>query len=181
MERVGTQGVDTLEEAQHLLLAGLTCPAPQTSSRRVGAARNRASTSSRTTRAGSSTSASPRNLRARVRSYFTASETRTRMGEDGPVGRARAFGRLPHRARGRGPRAATDRRAQAALQPSLPLSRAGPLGQAHGRAVPRLSLVRELRDDQAGYLGPFGSRRAAKSRRWLRATRRCRSASAPTG
>ncbi len=76
-----------------------------------------------------------RDLRTRVRSYFTASETRSRMGE--MVGIATAVDGIEcaTAARGRGPRAAADRRAQAALQPPLPVPREGPLHQAHPRAV----------------------------------------------
>ena len=48
-------------------------------------------------------------------------------------------------ARGRGARAAADRRAQAALQPPLPLPRAGPVGQAHRRGRSRgCRIVREV-------------------------------------
>ena len=45
---------------------------------------------------------------------------------------------------------------------------------------PRLSLVREVLDDGADYLGPFSSRKAAE-KAWPRCTRPSRSASAPTG
>ena len=76
-----------------------------------------------------------RDLRTRVRSYFTASETRSRIGE--MVGLAESVDRHRVRdpARGRGPRAAADRRAQAALQPPVAVPREGPLPQAHPRAV----------------------------------------------
>ena len=47
----------------------------------------------------------------------------------------RAGHRVRDPARGRGPRAPADRRAQAALQPPLPVPRAGALGQADRRAV----------------------------------------------
>ena len=76
-----------------------------------------------------------RDLRTRVRSYFTASETRSRMGEMVGIATQVDGHRVRHPARGRGPRAAADRRAQAALQPPLPVPREGPLRQAHPRAV----------------------------------------------
>ncbi len=56
-----------------------------------------------------------------------------RDGRDRRAGRRRA---VRHHAGGRGPRAAADRRAQAALQPPLAFPGALVLGQAHRRAVP---------------------------------------------
>ena len=82
---------------------------------------------------------------------------------------------------GRGPRAAADRRAQAPLQPPLPVPRAGPVGAADRRAVP--PAVRRP-------AGPPGRRRVPRpvprpaGRRRARSppsTRRCRCASAPRG
>ena len=76
-----------------------------------------------------------RDLRTRVRTYFTASETRSRMGE--MVGLATSVTGIDvqHGAGGRGPRAAADRPAQAALQPALPVPGEGALRQAHPRAL----------------------------------------------
>ena len=57
---------------------------------------------------------------------------------DGRDGRARRDGpghRVRHGARGGGPRAPADRRAQAALQPAVPVPRAGALDQADRRAM----------------------------------------------
>ena len=86
---------------------------------------------------------------------------------------------MRHRARGRGPRAADDRRAQAALQPPVPLPRAVGLGQAHRRGVPaavgrargprrRRDLPRPVRSAprrRAGHRGrPRGHSRSASAR-----------------
>ena len=57
-------------------------------------------------------------------------------GRDGRPGHVGHPHRLCDAAGGRGPRAAADRRPQAALQPSVTLSRARVVAQAHGRAVP---------------------------------------------
>ena len=76
-----------------------------------------------------------RDLRTRVRTYFTASETRSRMGEMVGARDHRARHRVRHPAGGRGPGAAADRPAQAALQPAVPVPRAGALDQADPRTV----------------------------------------------
>ena len=94
-----------------------------------------ASTSSRTTRGRVLYVGTSRDLRTRVRTYFTASETRSRMGEMVGLADDRARHRVRDPARGRGPRAPADRPAQAALQPPLALPRAGALDQADPRAV----------------------------------------------
>ena len=77
-----------------------------------------------------------RNIRARARSYFTASEQRTRMAE--MVGLATSIQPIVCQTTlgGAGPRAAPHRRPQAALQPTFAEPRAGHLGQADPRAVP---------------------------------------------
>ena len=146
MERLGGLGVHTLEELQTLLVAGHHRPAQQAPPRRGAAPTPPASTSSATTAPGSSTSA-PRATCApgsvllhRLRDALP----------DGRDGRARRLGdrdRVRDHAGGRGPRAAADRRAQAALQPALPLPREGPLPQADPRAV------------AAAVAGPAGARR----------------------
>ena len=119
-----------------------------------------------------------RDLRTRVRSYFTASETRSRMGE--MVGLADSVTGIEcaTAARGRGARAAPDRRAQASLQPPLALPREGALPQAHPR------------DLAAALAGAPGARRRRRLPRpvllagrpprsaWPPCTRRSRSGSA---
>ena len=57
-------------------------------------------------------------------------------GRDGRPGRAGRADRVRHPAGGAGPRAAPDRRAQAALQPPVAVSRAGGVAQADGRGLP---------------------------------------------
>ena len=84
-------------------------------------------------------------------------------GRDGRPRRAVDGDRVRDPAGGRGARAAADRRAQAALQPAAP----GIPEKVHFVKLtrepwPRLSLVRRVLDDDADYLGPFGSRRAAE-------------------
>ncbi len=88
-----------------------------------------------------------KDLRTRVRTYFTASETRSRMGEMVGLATTVQGHRVRDPAGGRGPRAAADRGAQAPLQPPLPPPRARPLGQADRRAV------------AAPVLGPSGAGR----------------------
>lgn len=101
-------------------------------------------------------------LRNRVRSYFTAAETRTRMAE--MVSLAERVDAVP---------CATDLEAQvrelrliAQLQPRY--NRSGRATRAclwikmTVEAFPRLSLVRTVRADQAIYLGPFRARRTAE-------------------
>ncbi len=102
-----------------------------------------------------------RDLRKRVRSYFTAAETRSRMGEmiglatsvtgivcatalEASVRELRLIGehKPPYNKRSRFPERVH----------FLKLTR---------EAWPRLSLVRRVLDDDADYLGPFGSRGAA--------------------
>ena len=71
-----------------------------------------------------------RNIRTRVRTYFTASEQRTRMAEMVAARRERHADRVPDHARGPGPRAAAHRRAQAPLQPALQGTPSGPCGSS---------------------------------------------------
>ena len=121
-----------------------------------------------------------KDLRTRVRTYFTASETRRRMGE--MVGLAASVTPIEcaTAARGRGPRAAADRRAQAALQPPVPVPGEGPLLKLTS------SRSRGCRwCARCATTAPTTSARSARgappSRRWPRCTRRSGSASAPTG
>ena len=103
-----------------------------------------------------------RDLRARVRSYFTASETRSRMGE--MVGLA---------ARVEGIACATPLEAEVrelrliALHKPRYNRRSRFPEKVHWLKLtnepwPRLSLVRRVLDDDADYLGPFSSRKRAE-------------------
>jgi DNA polymerase III epsilon subunit-like protein len=104
-----------------------------------------------------------RNIATRVRTYFTASEHRTRMAEMVAIAERVVPVVCQTPARGAGARAAPDRRAQAALQPALAVSlSARPWVKLTVEPFPRLSLVHAVRDDGATYLGPFGSRRSAE-------------------
>ena len=106
----------------------------------------------------------------RVRTYFTASET---AHPDGRDGRHRRRAVTPvvcaHPARGRGPRAAADRRAQAALQPPVALPRAGAVAQAHRRGVP----AAVASSARSATTAPPTSGRSAHRRRPSRRSRRC--------
>ena len=103
-------------------------------------------------------------VRSRVRTYFTASETRTRMAE--MVGIAASVDAIPCST----PLEAEVRelRLIADLAPRYNRRSRHP-GRAvwvklTAEAFPRLSVVRQVRDDAAegaAYLGPFGSRRVA--------------------
>jgi DNA polymerase III subunit epsilon len=103
-----------------------------------------------------------RNLRARVRSYFTAAETRSRITE--MIGLATDV--VPM---------ACPTTLEAEVRELRLIAEHKPRYNRRSRfperalwltltaeAYPRLSLVREIRDDRTGYLGPFGSRRAAE-------------------
>ena len=162
MERLGGLGVHTLEELQTFSSRVSPGVAPQAAPRRAPPALPRRlpvpRRAQRVLYVGTS-----RDLRTRVRSYFTASETRSRMGE--MVGLAASVTGIecatPLEARG--PRAAADRRAQAALQPAQPVSREGALAQADRRAVAAAVPGPQGRaDDGADYLGPFSSRRTRR-------------------
>jgi DNA polymerase-3 subunit epsilon len=103
-----------------------------------------------------------RDLRARVRSYFTASETRTRMGE--MVGLAERVRHVP-----------CPTSLEAEVRELRLIAEHKPRYNRRSRfperalwvkltveTFPRLSVVREVRADEATYLGPFGSRRIAE-------------------
>ena len=103
-----------------------------------------------------------RDLRTRVRSYFTASESRSRMGE--MVGLAASVTGIecatPLEARIREPRLI------AAHKPRYNRRSRHP-EKMHWLKLtvepwPRLSLVRKVAEDGADYLGPFASRRTAE-------------------
>ena len=162
--RVGSLGVHTLEELASYTSRVSPAAAPQALPRRRPAVAHRGSTCSRTARGGCSTSARPRHPHAA--SAATSPPPSSAPGWPRWCGIAESVtpGRVPHHARGRGPRAAAHRRAQAALQPPLPPPRAGAVGQAHRRGLPPpVSIVREVRDDGARYVGPFASRLSAES------------------
>ena len=89
---------------------------------------------------------------------------------DGRDGRPRRAGRrrssCATTARGRGPRAAADRRAQAALQPALAVPRARRSGSSSPSSRSRgCPWCARSRDDGATYLGPFGSQRGRRAGR----------------
>jgi len=101
-------------------------------------------------------------LRARVRSYFTASETRSRMGE--MVGLAAAVDGIP---------CATALEAE--IREMRLIAQHKPRYNRRSRHPervvwvkltvepwPRLSLVRQVLDDDASYVGPFSARRTAE-------------------
>lgn len=103
-----------------------------------------------------------RDLRTRVRTYFTASETRTRMGE--MVGLATSVTGIecatPLEAEVRELRLIAEHKPRYNRRSRFPekvhfvkLTR---------EAWPRLSLVRRVLDDDADYLGPFSSRKTAE-------------------
>lgn len=103
-----------------------------------------------------------KDLRNRVRSYFTASETRTRIGE--MIGIASGV---------RGIECGTSLEAEvrelrliAEHKPRYNRRSKFPERQHWLKVTvepfPRLSLVKQVRDDDAGYLGPFTSRKTAE-------------------
>jgi DNA polymerase-3 subunit epsilon len=161
MERLGGQGVHTLEELQ-------------TFSSRVTTAQRRKrhladglphspgvylfkDDRSRVLYVGTS-----RDLRTRVRSYFTASETRSRMGE--MVGLASSVTGIecatPLEAEVR------ELRLIAEHKPSYNRRSRYPEKVTFIKLTrepwPRLSLVKKVLDDEADYLGPFGSKKMAE-------------------
>ncbi len=104
-----------------------------------------------------------KDLRARVRTYFTASETRSRIGE--MVGLAASV---------QGIACATA--LEAAVRELRLIAEHKPRYNRRSKfpervswvkltveAWPRLSLVKQVLDDDADYLGPFGSRQAAEA------------------
>ena len=104
-----------------------------------------------------------RDLRTRVRSYFTASETRSRMGE--MVAIAQSVQGItcttPLEAEVRELRLIAEHAPRYNRRSRFP-------DKVHwlkltNEAWPRLSLVRRVLDDDADYFGPFGSRSAAVS------------------
>jgi DNA polymerase-3 subunit epsilon len=103
-----------------------------------------------------------KDLRSRVRSYFTASETRTRIGE--MIGIATGVRGIEC---GTALEAAVrELRLIAEHKPRYNRRSKFPERQHWLKVTvepfPRLSLVKQVRDDGAGYLGPFGSRKTAE-------------------
>ncbi|MCR1781685.1 DEDD exonuclease domain-containing protein [Nocardioides carbamazepini] len=162
MERLGGLGVHTLEELQGY------------SSKVAGAARRKRhlaehlphapgvylfrDDSSRVLYVGTS-----RDLRRRVRSYFTASEKRTRIGEMVQIASSVSAVECAT------PLEASVRELRLIAEHKPPYNRRS----RHPEKVtwlkltqepwPRLSLVKRVLDDDADYLGPFSSRAAAES------------------
>lgn len=103
-----------------------------------------------------------KDLRARVRSYFTASETRSRMGE--MVGLAESVTGIecatPLEAEVRELRLIAEHKPKYNRRSRFP-ERVHWL-KATVEPWPRLSLVRQVSDDDATYLGPFSSRKLAE-------------------
>ncbi|MGW5360080.1 DEDD exonuclease domain-containing protein [Actinopolymorpha pittospori] len=103
-----------------------------------------------------------KDLRARVRTYFTASETRSRMGE--MVGLASKVTGIecatPLEAEVRELRLIAAHKPRYNRRSRFP-ERATWL-KVTVEPFPRLSLVREVKADSGTYLGPFGSRRVAE-------------------
>ncbi|HEX2312971.1 MAG TPA: DEDD exonuclease domain-containing protein [Thermomonospora sp.] len=105
-------------------------------------------------------------LRTRVRSYFTASETRRRVRE--MVGLAERVRPIVCatglEAEVRELRLIAEHKPRYNRRSKFP-ERALWLKLTVGEPFPRLSIVRECRDDEAAYLGPFGSTRQAEEAR----------------
>lgn len=103
-----------------------------------------------------------KDLRSRVRSYFTASETRTRMGE--MVGLAESVTGIPCAT----PLEAEVRELRLIAEHKPKYNRRSRFPEkVHfvkltREAWPRLSLVRRVLDDDADYLGPFSSKKTAE-------------------
>jgi DNA polymerase III subunit epsilon len=160
IERVGTQGVDTLEELS--TYSARVSPA-QRRKRHLAEGLPRGpgvylfeDADGRVLYVGKS-----KDLRPRVRSYFTASEMRTRMAE--MVRLAEHVRPVPCPTL----LEAEVRELRLIAQHQPPYNRRSRFPERvlwlklTVEAFPRLSLVRTLKDDGAAYLGPFSSRRAA--------------------
>ena len=161
MERLGGQGVHTLEE-----LATFTSRVSQAQRRKRHLAEGLPHLPGvylfrddrhRVLYVGTS-----KDLRSRVRSYFTASETRTRMGE--MVGLAESVTGIPCAT----PLEAEVRELRLIAEHKPKYNRRSRFPEkVHfvkltREAWPRLSLVRRVLDDDADYLGPFSSKKTAE-------------------
>ncbi|PSK99708.1 DNA polymerase-3 subunit epsilon [Haloactinopolyspora alba] len=104
-----------------------------------------------------------KDMRTRVRTYFTASETRARMTE--MVSIATAVTGItcatPLEAEIRELRLIAERKPRYNRRSRFP--ERGSWIKLTVEPFPRLSLVRQVREDGAAYLGPFGSRRLAET------------------
>ena len=111
---------------------------------------------------GCSTSARRKDLRSRVRSYFTASETRSRMGE--MVGLAESVTTItcatPLEAEVRELRLIAEHKPKYNRRSRFPEKMH--FVKLTREPWPRLSLVRRVLDDDADYLGPFSSKKTAE-------------------
>lgn len=103
-----------------------------------------------------------RDLRTRVRSYFTASETRSRMGEMvGLAARVHAIEcATPLEAEVRELRLIAEHKPRYNRRSKFPEKTT--FLKLTREVWPRLSLVKRVLDDEADYLGPFSSRRSAE-------------------
>ena len=164
IERVGTQGVDTLEELT--TYSARVSPVLRRKRHLADGLPHRPGvylfedSDGRTLYIGKAT-----DLATRVRSYFTASEMRTRMAE--MVGLAERVRHIPCPTLVE----AEVRELRLIAQHQPPYNRRSRFPdrvtwlKLTAEAFPRLSLVRSLADDAATYLGPFGSRRQAEAAR----------------
>ncbi len=160
LERLGSQGVHTLEELQSLK-ARVTTAQRRKRHLANGLPHSPGVYLFRDEQEHVLYVGTSRDLRRRVRSYFTASETRSRMGQ--MVGLAHSVTGLV---------------CATALEASIrelrliglhkpPFNRRSKFPEkVHFVKLtrepwPRLSLVRQVLNDQADYLGPFGSRKSA--------------------
>jgi DNA polymerase-3 subunit epsilon len=161
MERLGGQGVHTLEE-----LATFTSRVSQAQRRKrhlaEGLPRLPGVYLFRDERQRVLYVGTSKDLRSRVRSYFTASETRTRMGE--MVGLAESVTGIPCAT----PLEAEVRELRLIAEHKPKYNRRSRFPEkVHfvkltREAWPRLSLVRRVLDDDADYLGPFSSKKTAE-------------------
>jgi DNA polymerase-3 subunit epsilon len=162
VERVGTEGVQSLEE---LTTYSSRVPPAVRRKRHLAESLPRSAgvylfedAHGRVLYVGKS-----RDLRARVRSYFTASESRRRMAEMVKI--AERVRHVP-----------CPTAVEAEVRELRLIAQHKPRYNRRSRfperalwlkltveAFPRLSVVREVRDDAASYLGPFGSRRVAEA------------------
>ena len=86
----------------------------------------------------------------------------TTDGRDGPTGDRGGVGALRDPAAGRCHRAAADRQSRPPLQPTLQVSRPGPVDQDHPGGLPPAVDGPPGQDDGATYFGPFHRRQAAE-------------------
>ena len=164
-ERVGCFGVTTARRARHVLHPRSTPPSSASGTWPTASRAALVSTSSATRRQRVLYIGKSVDLRPRVRQYFTAAECRRRMAE--MVAAAEEVVALPCatllEAEVRELRLIAEykppynRRSRFPEKVSFLKLTAGPF--------PRLSIVREVKDDGCTYLGPFSSRRQAEQAR----------------